>query len=85
MNHEVTTDAEVLTGVSINTAYTIQNNTGRVVYLVTATSKPANIRNAIRLQPRGFEAVGTFEVKSGESVYVWSSRAGGSVVYVEAV
>ena len=86
MNQEqaVTASPTVLTGISDETTYTLQNVTGRTMYFEVATSTPSDARKAFRMEPSGNVSVLEFSVKSGQSAYIWADRSGGLVVYAEA-
>ena len=84
MNQDITDTATALAGITAETRYFFQNQTGRTLFIETATSTPTDVGNAVKAESTGPLSVGFFRAEEGESVFVWSSKGGGAVVYFEA-
>ena len=84
MRTDIETTPTELPGVTVGTRYFFQNQSGRTIYVETASSEPTTHSNAIKCPPTGPLSVGFFSTQSGESVYVWGVEATGAVVYTEA-
>ena len=76
-----------LTGITEGTNYSIQNRTGRSVYVETAAAAPTDSGEAFLMESSGQLSAGIVKANSGESVYVWVADVGngvGAVVWDEA-
>ena len=76
-----------LSGITAGTNYSIQNRTGKSVYIETTTSTPADSGEAFVMSSAGDLSAGIVKANSGENIYVWVGEIGsgvGAVVWDEA-
>ena len=85
MRHDITTTPTALASITADTNYTLQNRSSRTIYVEVAAVAPADSGGAFVMAPAPSNtSTGIAKAGSGESIFVWSDRAGGAVVYDEA-
>ena len=84
MKHEITDSPTALAGIVAGRRYTVQNRSGRNVFIETADAAPTDSEDAFVLEISGSKSSGIFRATGVQEVWVWSLSGGGTVVYDEA-
>ena len=85
MRQALTTAPTALAGITVGTNYTLQNRSGRMIYVQVDSAAPTDSGGAFVMSAApGESSAGIAKAESSESIYVWSSEAAGAVVYDEA-
>ncbi len=85
MRHQVTENWQTVSGLSENVRYSLQNQTGKIVFVERGTAPPDGRLNAFQVSPSpGIDSFAIVTLASGESLYVAGDDTAGFVVIDEA-
>ena len=70
--HQVpTTTPTALANITADTRYTVQNRSGKALYIQSAAAAPTNTTSAFVMNSGGQLSTGIASAPSGENLYIW--------------